>query len=155
MKKIAVVILNWNGVKLLEQFLPSVIAYSDQASIYVADNASTDASIEVIQNQFPSVKIIQNTGNFAEAKIVMSKNDAGGISGGISNGEVIMMRVAVKPPSSISKEQKTVDKEGNPVDLSVQGRHDPCIIPRFIPVAESMVALVLADHLLRARVYAK
>ena len=68
MKKIAVVILNWNGVKLLEQFLPSVIAYSDQASIYVADNASTDASIEVIQNQFPSVKIIQNTGNFGFAK---------------------------------------------------------------------------------------
>lgn len=98
---------------------------------------------------------IQNAGNFAEAKIVMSKNDAGGISGGITNGEVIMMRVAVKPPSSISKEQKTVDKDGNPVDLSVQGRHDPCIIPRFIPVAESMVALVLADHLLRARVYAK
>lgn len=68
MKKIAVVILNWNGVRLLEQFLPSVIAYSDQASIYVADNASTDASIEVIQNQFPSVKIIQNTGNFGFAK---------------------------------------------------------------------------------------
>ena len=68
MKKIAVVILNWNGVRLLEQFLPSVIAYSDQASIYVADNASTDISIEVIQNQFPSVKIIQNTGNFGFAK---------------------------------------------------------------------------------------
>ena len=68
MKKIAVVVLNWNGVRLLEQFLPSVIAYSDQASIYVADNASTDASIEVIQNQFPSVKIIQNTGNFGFAK---------------------------------------------------------------------------------------
>jgi GT2 family glycosyltransferase len=68
MKKIAVVILNWNGAKLLEQFLPSVIAFSDKATIYVADNASTDASIEVIQNQFPSVKIIQNTGNFGFAK---------------------------------------------------------------------------------------
>lgn len=68
MKKIAVVILNWNGAKLLEQFLPSVIEYSDEATIYVADNASTDASIEVIQNQFPSVKIIKNTGNFGYAK---------------------------------------------------------------------------------------
>jgi GT2 family glycosyltransferase len=68
LKKIAVVILNWNGAKLLEQFLPSVIAFSDAATIYVADNASTDASIEVIQNQFPSVKIIQNTDNFGFAK---------------------------------------------------------------------------------------
>ena len=61
-KKIAVVILNWNGAKLLEQFLPSVIAYSDEANIYVADNASTDNSIAVIKEQFPSVKIIQNEG---------------------------------------------------------------------------------------------
>ena len=68
MKKIAVVILNWNGAKLLEQFLPSVMAFSHEATIYVADNASTDTSIEVIQNQFPSVKIIQNTGNFGFAK---------------------------------------------------------------------------------------
>ena len=79
-----------------------------------------------------------------------SKNDAGGISGGISNGEDIVIRVAVKPPSSISKIQKTVDSQGNAVGLSVKGRHDPCIIPRFIPVAESMVALVLADHFLIA-----
>lgn len=68
MKKIAVVVLNWNGVKLLEQFLPSVLAFSDEASIYVADNASTDASIAVIKKQFPSVKIIQNKGNFGFAK---------------------------------------------------------------------------------------
>ena len=68
MKKIAVVILNWNGAKLLEQFLPSVVAFSEEATIYVADNASTDASIEVIQKQFPSVKIIQNSGNFGFAK---------------------------------------------------------------------------------------
>ncbi|WP_445717440.1 glycosyltransferase family 2 protein [Flavobacterium sp.] len=68
MNKIAVVILNWNGAKLLEQFLPSVVAFSSEATIYVADNASTDDSIEVIQNQFPSVKIIQNTDNFGFAK---------------------------------------------------------------------------------------
>jgi len=66
-KKIAVVILNWNGAKLLEQFLPSVVAYSDEANIYVADNASTDNSIAVIKEQFPSVQIIQNEGNFGFA----------------------------------------------------------------------------------------
>lgn len=68
MKKIAVVILNWNGAKLLEHFLPSIIAFSDEATVYVADNASTDTSIQVIKSQFPSVKIIQNTGNFGFAK---------------------------------------------------------------------------------------
>jgi GT2 family glycosyltransferase len=66
-KKIAVVILNWNGAKLLEQFLPSVMAYSEEATVYVADNASTDTSIEVIKTQFPSVKIIQNDGNYGFA----------------------------------------------------------------------------------------
>lgn len=67
-KKIAVVILNWNGAKLLEQFLPSIVAFSDEATVYVADNASTDTSIEVIKTQFPDVKIIQNDGNYGFAK---------------------------------------------------------------------------------------
>jgi len=68
LKKIAVVILNWNGAKLLEQFLPSVVAFSKEAQIYVADNASTDNSIDVIKTQFPEVTIIQNEGNFGFAK---------------------------------------------------------------------------------------
>lgn len=68
MNKIAVVILNWNGANLLRQFLPSVIQYSPKATIYVADNASTDNSIEVLQEEFPIVKRIQNTGNFGFAK---------------------------------------------------------------------------------------
>lgn len=67
MQKIAVVILNWNGAKLLEQFLTSVVAFSNEAVIYVADNASTDNSIEVIKDKFPSVKIIQNDGNYGFA----------------------------------------------------------------------------------------
>jgi GT2 family glycosyltransferase len=66
--KIAVVILNWNGVKLLEQFLTSVIQYSKEASIYVADNASTDDSIGFVKQHFPSVKIIENKGNYGYAK---------------------------------------------------------------------------------------
>ena len=73
MKKIAVVILNWNGTKLLEQFLPSVVAFSNEATIYVADNASTDTSIEILKSQFPSVKIIQNPGNYGFA---MGYNEA-------------------------------------------------------------------------------
>jgi GT2 family glycosyltransferase len=67
LKKIAVVILNWNGAKLLEQFLPSIVAYSKEARIYVADNASTDNSIEVIKTQFHQVTIIQNEANFGFA----------------------------------------------------------------------------------------
>lgn len=67
-KKIAVVILNWNGANLLEQFLPSVVRYSNEATIYVADNASTDHSVEIIKTKFPSVKIIQNDGNYGFAK---------------------------------------------------------------------------------------
>jgi len=68
LKKVAVVILNWNGVKLLEQFLPSVIQYSPEATVYVADNASTDASVQYVRANFPSVTIIENTANFGFAK---------------------------------------------------------------------------------------
>ena len=75
-------------------------------------------------------------------------NQAGGILGGISNGEDLVMRIAVKPPSSISKKQNTVDLSGSPAELEIKGRHDPCICPRVVPVAEAMVALVLIDHLL-------
>lgn len=68
MKKIAVVILNWNGKKLLEQFLPSVIQYSQEATIYVADNASTDDSVSFIKANYPTIKIINNSGNYGYAK---------------------------------------------------------------------------------------
>ncbi len=68
MDKIAVVILNWNGVKLLEQFLPSVIQFSEGATIYVADNDSTDNSVEFVKEKFPTVKIVKNSGNHGFAK---------------------------------------------------------------------------------------
>jgi chorismate synthase len=74
-----------------------------------------------------------------------SSNHAGGILGGISSGQDIVVRIAVKPTPSISKIQKTRDVHGNEVELSVRGRHDPCIVPRIVPVAEAMLALVLAD----------
>jgi chorismate synthase len=78
-------------------------------------------------------------------------NHAGGMLGGISNGEDIVVRLAVKPPSSISKSQQSVTKDGTAIDLEVHGRHDPCLCPRAVPVAEAMVALVLVDHWLRSR----
>lgn len=72
-------------------------------------------------------------------------NHAGGIHGGISNGAMVMARMAVKPTSSIEKKQRTINKNGEPCDITVKGRHDPCICPRIVPVAEAMTALVLAD----------
>lgn len=78
-------------------------------------------------------------------------NHAGGILGGISNGNTICFRIAVKPTPSISALQHTVDKADKPAELRITGRHDPCLVPRIVPVIEAMAALVTADLLLRAR----
>jgi chorismate synthase len=72
-------------------------------------------------------------------------NHAGGILGGISSGQDIVVRIAVKPTPSIAKPQRTIDIHGHDAGISVKGRHDPCIVPRIIPVAEAMLALVLVD----------
>jgi chorismate synthase len=72
-------------------------------------------------------------------------NYSGGVQGGISNGEPIILRVAFKPPATIRLAQKTVDFEGNDIVLEATGRHDPCVIPRAVPIVESMAALVVAD----------
>ena len=82
-----------------------------------------------------------------------SSNHAGGILGGISTGQDIIVRIAVKPTPSISKIQKTRDVHGNEVELSIRGRHDPCIVPRIVPVAEAMLALVIIDCLLEQKKY--
>lgn len=87
----------------------------------------------------------------ASGQIRTRTNHAGGMLGGISNGEDLIVRLVVKPPSSISKSQRSVTKAGHAVALEVHGRHDPCLCPRAVPVAEAMVALVLADHWLRHR----
>jgi len=80
-----------------------------------------------------------------------SSNRSGGIQGGISNGELIQLRVAFKPTATIRKPQQTLDRQGRPATLEARGRHDPCVLPRAVPVVEAMVALVLADHWLRQR----
>jgi len=84
-------------------------------------------------------------------KIVTKTNNAGGILGGLSNGMPIVLRVAFKPASSISKKQNTVDiKTKKPTSLQVAGRHDPCVVPRAPPVVDSLVSVVLADHAIRS-----
>lgn len=86
-------------------------------------------------------------------KIVTKTNRMGGLLGGISNGMPIVMRAAFKPASSILVEQETVEmKSGKRTKIKVEGRHDPCVVPRAIPIVEAMVALVLADHGLRSGV---
>jgi len=80
-----------------------------------------------------------------------NRMDPGGIQGGISNGEDIVFDVAFKPVSTIAKAQQTIDRSGKAVVLEAQGRHDPCVVPRAVPIVEAMTSLVLADHLLRNR----
>jgi len=75
-------------------------------------------------------------------------NNSGGVQGGISNGEPIVFRVAFKPPATIAQPQKTIDFEGNDVILEAKGRHDPCVVPRAVPIVESMAAIVIADFAL-------
>lgn len=78
-------------------------------------------------------------------------NRSGGVQGGISNGEDILFRVAFKPTATISKAQETVNRDNQAVTLAAQGRHDPCVLPRAVPIVEAMTCLVLADHYLRQR----
>lgn len=85
-------------------------------------------------------------------KITTKTNHAGGIIGGISNGNDIVVRLAVKPTPSISQTQNTVNQKGKPQKIKIEGRHDPCICPRIVPIAESMMALVIVDHLLKQKI---
>lgn len=101
------------------------------------------AGSELFGSQNNDPYIIKN------GKVLTKTNNSGGILGGLSNGMPIIMKVAFKPASSIAKKQNTIDiKTKKPVTLQVQGRHDPCVVPRAPPVVDSLVSLVLADHAL-------
>ena len=80
-------------------------------------------------------------------------NHSGGIQGGISNGEDICFRVAFKPVATLLREQSTVNTAYQPVTIHPEGRHDPCVLPRAVPIVEAMAALVLADHYLMQNLY--
>lgn len=119
-----------------------------------------DAMIGLAMLSIGAVKGVEIGDGFAAARVRGSEqndqmeregfltNHAGGILGGISTGAEIVVRIAVKPTPSIAKEQRTVDNAGEERVISVKGRHDPCIVPRLVPVAEAMLALVLADALM-------
>jgi chorismate synthase len=86
-----------------------------------------------------------------EGEVHTETNRSGGIQGGITNGEPIVFRVAFKPTATIFRPQKTVTTTGEAVELEARGRHDPCVLPRAVPMVEAMAALVLCDHALRQR----
>jgi chorismate synthase len=87
----------------------------------------------------------------AGGRIATETNRHGGMLGGISSGQPIVCRVALKPTSSLPRPQKTVTRSGEPTEIITRGRHDPCLLPRFVPMGEAMMALVLVDHWLRWR----
>jgi chorismate synthase len=87
----------------------------------------------------------------AGGRVRTRTNHSGGIQGGISNGEDILIRVAFKPTATILREQQTVDENGKDTTLKPRGRHDPCVLPRAVPIVEAMMALVLVDHWLRQK----
>lgn len=124
---------------------------------------SLESDLSKAMFSIPSVKGVEFGSGFAGAtlfgsenndiyivknkKIITRTNNSGGILGGISNGMPIVMRVAFKPVSSITKKQKTVDiNTMKTTDLRIEGRHDPCVVPRAPPVVDSLVSLVIADH---------
>jgi chorismate synthase len=117
----------------------------------------------------PAVKGVESGDGFAGTRLTGSEhndlfyrrddgtigtrtNRSGGVQGGISNGEPVTLRIAFKPTATIMRPQDTVDSDGNPAVLEPKGRHDPCVLPRAVPIVEAMFALVLADHMLRQAV---
>jgi chorismate synthase len=118
--------------------LPAVTAFEYGAGFAVATargSANNDAFVPLPPDQGRSIGT--------------ESNRHGGMLGGISSGEPIVCRVAVKPTSSLPRSQKTVTRSGEPTEIAVKGRHDPCLLPRFVVMGEAMMALVLADHWLR------
>lgn len=110
-----------------------------------------------IGSGFEGIKLLGSQHNDAfvmkNGKVMTKTNNSGGVQGGISNGMPIIFRVAFKPTSTIQKEQDTVDIKGKSVKLAAKGRHDPCVLPRAVPIVEAMASLVLCDHYISQRAY--
>jgi chorismate synthase len=116
--------------------LPAVLAFEYGAGFAVARMRGSENN-DLFQSQ--------------SGAISTASNRHGGMLGGISSGMPIILRAAIKPTSSLSKPQQTVDSQGRETTIRTKGRHDPCLLPRFVPMGEAMTALVLVDHLLRQR----
>jgi chorismate synthase len=125
--------------------LPAVMGFEYGAGFGVA-TARGSANNDVF---IPSAT--GSAGGSPQHPITTETNRHGGMLGGISSGLPIVCRVALKPTSSLPREQRTVTRTGEPTTMSTRGRHDPCLLPRFVPMGEAMLALVLADHWLRWR----
>ncbi len=119
--------------------LPAVVAFEYGAGFAVASMRGSENNDLFVRKEGRA----RNVGT--------ATNRHGGMLGGISSGEPIVCRVAVKPTSSLSRPQPTVTRDAEPTEIVTRGRHDPCLLPRFVPMGEAMLALVLADHLLRWR----
>ena len=117
--------------------LPAVMAFEYGAGFGVATARGSENNDPFIRRE--------------DGRISTEGNRHGGMLGGISSGQPIVCRVAIKPTSSLPRPQRTVTRAGEPTEIAVRGRHDPCLLPRFVPMGEAMLALVLVDHWLRFR----
>jgi len=124
--------------------LPAVVGVEYGAGFSVA-------RLRGSENNEPFVRASAAPEGHATGPVATRTNRHGGMLGGISSGMPIVVRAAVKPTSSLPLEQETVTRSLEPTTIRTKGRHDPCLLPRFVPMAEAMVALVLADHYLRHR----
>src|SRR5262245_15886835 len=126
--------------------LPAVTAFEYGAGFAVAASRGSENN-DAFVTLTPDPSPMKGEGR----KIGTATNRHGGMLGGISSGEPIVMRVAVKPTNSIPRPQQTVTRRGEATEIAVKGRHDPCLLPRFVVMGEAMVAIALADHWLRWR----
>ena len=102
------------------------------------------------------IQLLQNNDEFVgmeQGKAMTSTNHSGGVLGGISNGMPVWFRVAFKPTSTISVDQSTINLHGEPTTLKAKGRHDPCVLPRAVPIVDAMTALAILDFWLWQRAY--
>lgn len=119
---------------------------SDHNDLFVpVDSPSRDEKLETLKKEFPDSGILRTPA------LTTSSNRSGGIQGGISNGSVITFRLAFKPTATIRMDQSTVNRSGEAVNLKAGGRHDPCVVPRAIPIVEAMAALTLLDSIFLQR----
>ena len=137
-------VANMRGSANNDVFVP---AASEPHESPVAANAADCNATAAPFSPLPSGRGAGGVGSSVRTE----SNRHGGMLGGISSGMPIVCRAAIKPTSSIPRAQRTVTRTGDPTEILVKGRHDPCLLPRFVPMGEAMVALVLVDHLLRSR----
>jgi chorismate synthase len=130
--------------------LPAVTAFEYGAGFGVATARGSENN-DAFVPRLPGEPGASATGFSATGGITTETNRHGGMLGGISSGQPIILRVAVKPTSSLPQPQRTVTRTGEPTEIVTRGRHDPCLLPRFVVMGEAMVAIVLADHWLRWR----